>query len=382
MYVKRLIEPKILGSLQNYPVTAVIGPRQSGKSTLVKHLLQHHPNSIALDLERPSDLAQLSDPEWFFIRNKNTLIFLDEIQRKAELFPLIRSLVDDWGGNGHFIITGSATPELLRQSSESLAGRISYHVLRPFVWSEIGSFSSIENYILKGGFPKSTLQPSAELSMDWVQQFIQTFLERDLSFWSGFSTSTMRRLWQMLAHNNGQTVNYSTLGSSLGVSNVTIKNYIDLLESTFMLVSIPPKRSNTGKRLVKAHKIYLSDTGIANALLYLNDFNAISGHPVFGSLWESLVIAQLLAHYPTAMLSYYRTSHGAEVDVVAEIKGKQYSLECKNSMSPRLTKGNHQAFKDLASDKNFVVAPVSNGWALSESIEVLSIENLIRQIDD
>ncbi|MBT4410350.1 MAG: ATP-binding protein [Bacteroidetes bacterium] len=380
MYIQRLIEADIIKSLDHYPVTALIGPRQSGKSTLVKQLLQSHPTAITLDLERPSDLSKLDDAEWFFENTKGTLIFLDEIQRKSELFPLIRSLVDDWGGNGHFIISGSATPELLRQSSESLAGRIKYHTLMPFIWQEINQHCKLEDYLVSGGFPRSILSKHTEQSMDWRQSFIQTYLERDLSFWSGFSTTTMLRLWQMLAHTNGQSINYSRLASALGVSNVTVKNYIDLLESTFMVKTLVPKRANVGKRLVKAQKVYLTDTGIINALLHLPDFNTLTGHPVFGSLWESLVITQLMAHFPLALLSYYRTSNGSEIDVVVEVGGKQFSIECKNSLSPTLTKGNHIAFHDLDSNKNMVVAPVSKGWPLSSEITVVSLEEMLAEI--
>ncbi len=381
MYINRFIEPKVIKSIANYPVTAILGPRQSGKSTLVKHILESIPNAISLDLERPSDLEKLKDAEWFLSAQKGKLIFLDEIQRKKEIFPLIRSLVDEWGGNSHFIITGSATRELLKQSSESLAGRISYYTLMPFIWDEIKTYSSLHDFLVKGGFPKSILQKDEILSLEWRYNFITTFLEKDLAFWSGFSTSTMRRLWQMLAHFNGQTLNYSSLGNSLGISHTTIRNYINLLESTYMIKMLPPFMGNTAKRLVKAPKIYLTDTGIINALLYQDNFEKIAGHPVFGSLWESIVLTHLISHFPKSLLSYYRTSNGAEIDFIMEIKGFTFSIECKNSLSPSITKGNRIAFNDLSSDMNFIVSPISQEWSIKPNINVASLESLVEKIE-
>jgi len=235
MFLPRKIENAVLAALNSNPIVALIGPRQCGKSTLAKHLLENNSNSIYLDLERPSDLQKLTDAEWFLISQKGKLICIDEIQRKPELFPLLRSLVDEWNYNGAFLVLGSASRDLLKQSSESLAGRISYKELSPFLWQELDGKYPIENYYAKGGFPRSILNTDSEESYEWRENFISTFLERDLLQWRGFTPVTMRRLWQMLAHNNGQTVDYSTLARSLEVSAVTIKNYIDLLESTFMV---------------------------------------------------------------------------------------------------------------------------------------------------
>ena len=205
MYIPRIIENNIVSALKNNPVTGIVGPRQCGKSTLAKKILEPYNHVIYLDLERPSDIQKLSDAEWFFSSNKEKLFCIDEIQRKPELFPLIRSLVDEWGMNEKFLILGSASRDLLRQSSESLAGRISYIPLSPFLWQEINQLDNIDTYITKGGFPRSFLQKSKDVSFKWREDFISTFLERDLLQWSGFSTETMRRLWQMLAHTNGQT---------------------------------------------------------------------------------------------------------------------------------------------------------------------------------
>ena len=198
MYISRIIEKQLISTLANNPVTGIIGPRQCGKSTLAKKILEQYKNVIYLDVERPSDLQKLSDAEWFFSSNKDCLFCIDEIQRKPELFPLIRSLVDEWDMNGKFLILGSASRDLLRQSSESLAGRISYIQLSPFLWNELDESDTIEAYINKGGFPRSFLQDNSDFSFKWREDFISSFLERDLLQWSGFSTETMRRLWQML----------------------------------------------------------------------------------------------------------------------------------------------------------------------------------------
>lgn len=377
MYIARNLEPSVMESLEYYPVTAVIGPRQCGKSTLVKHILEQNQNSLYLDLERPSDLSKLDDSEWFLSSQKGKLICIDEIQRSPELFPLLRSLVDEWGGNGRFLILGSASRDLLKQSSETLAGRISYKRLTPFMWSELEGKYSFENYYAQGGFPRSLLKSSIKISLEWREDFISTFLERDLLQWTGFSPQTMRRLWQMLAHRNGQLVNLSVIASSLGVSGPTVRNYIDLLEGTFMVEVLPPYISNLGKRLVKSPKVYISDSGITAALLGLGDFTQLSGHPIFGSLWEQIVLTNLKGHFPNSKFFFYRTTNGAEVDIVMEFRSKVFAIECKSSLSPVLSKGNYNGIADINPTKSFVAAPVKNGWAMAPGIDVVSLDEII-----
>ncbi len=385
MYIPRIIESNIISALNNNPVTGIVGPRQCGKSTLAKKILEQYDHVIYLDMERPSDIQKLSDAEWFLSSNKEKLFCIDEIQRKPELFPLIRSLVDEWGMNQKFLILGSAIPmaigsDLLRQSSESLAGRISYISLSPFLWQEIQKFNSLENYISKGGFPRSFLQKSDEISNKWREDFISTFLERDLLQWSGFSTETMRRLWQMLAHTNGQTINYSVLGKSLGVSNVTIRNYIDLLQATFMLHIVTPYISNSGKRLVKSPKVYISDSGLTASLLQLQNFEQLMGSHVIGSIWEQIVLTNLKGHFPNAQFYFYRTSAGAEMDFVMEYKNNVFAIECKSSKSPSLTKGAFNAIEDINPSFTYVVAPIETGWQNKEKMMVVSLQELISNI--
>jgi predicted AAA+ superfamily ATPase len=384
-YYLRHFEPFIMTSLKNFPVTAITGPRQCGKSTLAKQLIMKKRGKAAsgyvyLDLERPSDLAKLDNAEWFLGAQKGKLICIDEIQRKPELFPLIRSLVDEWNRPGCFLILGSATRDLLKQSSESLAGRISYKRLTPFLWGELGGRHSMEQYFYAGGFPRSVLAANRELSFQWRTDFISTFLERDLLQWKGFTPTAMGRLWRMLAHVNGQTVNYSSLASSLGISSVSVKNYIELLASTYMVEIIPPWFSNLSKRLIKSPKVYIADSGITAALLGLSSFEDLSGHPVFGALWEQIVLVNLRGWFPDAEICYYRTSNGAETDFVINLDGNVYAIECKVSFSPELSKGNYLAFEDISPKHSFVVIPSSEGWPLKRGIDVVSLAELFRRL--
>lgn len=377
MYIKRVLEIKVLESLENNPVTAITGPRQCGKSTLARSVIKNRDNTIFLDLEKPSDLNKLDNAGWFLQSQKDKLIVLDEIQRKPGLFPLIRSLCDEWRQNGRFLILGSASRDLLKQSSESLAGRISYKRLTPFLLSEIDDKYSLNDYISRGGFPRSLLANDDAGSAEWLDDFISTFLERDLLLWAGFSPSTMRRLWQMTAHNNGQTINYTSFGNSLGVSNTTVRNYLDLLAGTFMVDLLPPCHKNFGKRIVKAPKVYLSDTGVTARLLGIKGFDQISGHIVFGSLWESIVLTNIKGQIPEANLSFYRTSNGAEIDIIAETDKGFYAIECKSSLSPKLNKGNRFAIDTIRPDHTFIVAPVEEGWSVDERTDVVSVSELI-----
>jgi predicted AAA+ superfamily ATPase len=219
---------------------------------------------------------------------------------------------------------------------------------------------------------------SNEVSFEWRSDFVVTFLERDLKQWIGFSDVTMRRLWKMLAHNNGQTVNYSSLGKSLTMSNVTIKNYIDLLESTFMIYVLPPYYSNLGKRLIKAPKVFISDSGITSALLGLDSFDELFAHPTFGAIWEQVVLTNLKNNYPKAEFFYYRTSSGSEIDIVMEYQNKVYAIECKATKSPKLSKGTYFAIDDIKPVKTIVVSPVDKGWEMDKNIEVKNLSEIIQ----
>jgi uncharacterized protein len=380
MYINRFIEKEVDSSIETFPVTAILGPRQSGKSTLARHIISKRNNTLFLDLERPSDLNKLTDPEWFLSSNMGKLICIDEIQRRPELFPVIRSLVDEWGGTGHFLILGSASQELIRQGSETLAGRISFHRLTQFTFPETQHLTSLEQYLIKGGFPGSLLKKSINDSLRWRENFITTFIERDLLQWSGISPNTMRRLWQMLAHLNGQVVNYSVLANSLEVSHPTIRNYIDLLGSTFMVEIISPFHSNSGKRIIKAPKVYLNDPGLINVFTGILSYNQLSGHPSIGALWETVVLVHVKANFPFIKIHYYRTSHGAELDFILVFGSKILALECKTSLSPSISKGNYISLEDTRASKLLVVIPARQGWEKTNEIKIVSLEEALNFI--
>jgi predicted AAA+ superfamily ATPase len=377
MYLHRNIEKSVIEAIKNFPVTAIIGPRQCGKSTLAKHILSSVDTDVLyLDLERPSDLQKLENAEWFFSSQKDKLICIDEIQRKPDLFPLIRSLVDEWNKPGCFVVLGSASRDLLRQTSESLAGRIIYKQLTPFLFAEICNNHTVEQYFERGGFPRSLLSKSDSISYEWRQSFISTFLERDLLQWVHFTPITMQRLWQMLAHLNGQTVNYSHLGNVLNISNQTVKNHIDLLESTYMLYVVQPYLANLGKRLVKSPKVYVSDAGIVSTLLGIKSFQELSGHPAFGAIWEQIVLSNIKGLFPDSEIFFYRTTGGAEIDFVVKLNNKIIAVECKASFTPSLSKGNYVAIEDIAPDHTFIVTPSPDCWQMKKGIDVISITNL------
>jgi len=378
MYYHRIIENAVVEAIENFPVTAIIGPRQCGKSTLVKQIILNKDDVLYLDLERPSDLQKLENAEWFLTSQKEKLICIDEIQRRPDLFPLIRSLVDEWNRPNCFVVLGSASRDLLKQSSESLAGRIVYKRLTPFLFSEICNSYTIEEYFERGGFPRSLLNNSNKLSFEWRRNFISTFLERDLLQWVHFTPVTMQRIWQMLAHLNGQTVNYSHLGNALGVSNQTIKNHIDLLESTFMVHLVQPYISNMGKRLVKSPKVYVADAGVAATLLGIGSFQELSGHPSFGAIWEQIILSNIKGTFPDAEIFYYRTTNGAEIDFVIKLDNRTFAVECKASFTPSLSKGNYLAIEDISPEHTFVVTPSPENWSMNKEIDVVSLEKLMQ----
>jgi predicted AAA+ superfamily ATPase len=378
--ITRYLKNECINGIKKNPVTAILGPRQCGKTTLAKEILKHFEDYVYLDLERPSDLAKLENAEWFFQHQQGKLLCMDEIQRKPDIFPLIRSIVDSNGTNKQFLILGSATNELLKQSSESLAGRITYKSLSPFLINEIKTGSTLENLILKGGFPRSFLAKSLKDSFQWREDFITTYLERDIHQWVGNSSISIRRILTMLSHHNGQTINYSAIGNSLSISNVTIRNYIDIMAGTFMLDVVQPLLANSGKRLIKAPKIYFRDSGILTTLLNLDSFNKMCGHPSFGSIWETVVLANLRGNFPKAEINFFRTLHGAELDFVINQNNKSIGIECKTNINPILSKGNYISIQDISPVKTFVIAPVKDAWEHNKNIIVTPLSDAIKSI--
>lgn len=372
--INRNLLPLVEASLASFPAVVLLGPRQAGKTTLAREIANTHAASIYLDLERPSDLAKLTDPELFLSRYAEHLVVLDEIQRQPELFPVLRALIDEQRLPGRFLLLGSASPQLLRQASESLAGRVRFHELAPFDVSEINpTHRQLQDFWLRGGYPLSWLAQSDTASFVWRESFIATHLERDIpSFGIRIPSTTLHRFWQMLAHLHGQLWNASRLAASFGVSAPTVQHYLDILEATYMLRRLPPLHANLGKRLVKSPKVYLRDSGLLHALLSIRNLNDLAGHPIVGASWEGWVleqIAQLLE--PSWQLSFYRTAAGAEMDVVAERGNRKIGFEIKFSSAPTLSKGFWSALSDLQLEQAYIVAPVEKGYPLAANVEVV-----------
>jgi len=379
-YIHRDVTATLSRYLENFPAVAILGPRQCGKSTLAKHITNNFKNSVYLDLERIADRNKLSDPELFFKINSDQLICLDEIQKLPEIFSTLRSVIDENNRNGQFLILGSASRDLIKQSTETLAGRIVYLNLTPFTYNELfhnsqTDFSFLTPYLVKGGFPRSYLAEDLDLSFVWRKSFIETFLQRDLPQ-MGFNIppETAMRLWKMCAHSQAQLLNASRLGESLGYNYQTIKRYLDIFHGTFMLRLLPPFLPNLKKRLVKSSKVYVRDTGIILALLNLKTMDDLLGHPVFGPVWETLVIENILQHYHDWEYGFYRTTHGAEIDLVLQKRDKRIAIECKASTAPKLSKGFYSAMDDLNIDNGFVVAPIDGpAYPVNQKTMVISL---------
>ncbi len=379
-YIGRNIESELTKRLTYFPAVAVLGPRQCGKSTLIKELSKRIENFVYLDLQNDDDVKKLDEPNIFFNFNKDKTICLDEIQNRPELFKILRSVIDSYRRNGRFIILGSASRDLIKQSSESLAGRISYLELTPFLLSEI--FDEVKDplYSLwyKGGFPESVLLEADEQSFKWRESFIRTFLERDIPQ-LGFSipSTVIGRLWKMCAHLHGQTLNNSKLGEAIGVSHHTVKNYIDILSQTFMIRLLPVYHANIGKRIVKSPKFYIRDNGILNSLLSIRNFNELLSHPVFGESWEGLVIENILSELSDWDGYYYRTSKGAEIDLILERGQKKIAVECKASSAPPTSKGFYIAMEDLEIDEAYIIAPVKDEYPIKKNVWVMTLKGFI-----
>lgn len=381
--IKRYLKKQLIESLKEFPAVAILGPRQCGKSTLAKMIINELADVVYIDVEKPSDRIKLSDPEIFFELNRSKLICIDEIQRLPEIFQVLRSEIDIKRSNGRFLILGSASKELIKQSSESLAGRIIYNQLTPFQFNEIEQSNSLHKYWSRGGFPSSLLATSEKSSYTWRNSFIQTFVERDIpQLGFSFPAETIRRLWQMLAHYHGQLLNLSTLGNSLGLSHTTVRNYIDLLSETFMVRVLKPFHTNIGKRLVKSPKVYIRDHGILHTLLQLANFEQILGHPVFGASWEGLVIENLITIADYWTPSFYRTSAGAEIDLILTFGNKTIAIECKATKTPRLTRGFWNAIEDIKPSEIWIVAPIEEEYPLKKDVWVLPLNQAINKLQE
>jgi len=376
----------ILAGLKNlfrtFPAVALLGARQVGKTTLAMEFAKRSaPRVTVFDLEDPAALARLSDPMLAF-QDLEGLIVLDEVQRKPELFPVLRVLIDRNPKRQRYLLLGSASPHLLQQTSESLAGRIAYRELGPLWIEEVGS-NTLPQLWLRGGFPRSFLARSNGLSQEWRQQFIRTFLERDLPQ-LGFSipSTTLHRFWSMLAHYHGQVWNASEFGRSFGLADTTVRRYLDLLTDTFVVRQLKPWASNIGKRQVKAPKIYIADSGLLHTLLGIASQSDLDRHPTIGASWEGFLLEQVLRlmQTPRDACYFWRTHAGAELDLLIQRRGANIGFEFKRTVSPSVTSSMRSAMKDLSLQKLYVVHAGKETYPLAKNIQAVAASSLLRSI--
>jgi len=377
----RLAQKQLVELLDQFPAVVLLGPRQTGKTTLALAERDRRRDALYLDLELPSAQRQLDDPEAFLLRHRNRLVILDEVQRKPDLFAVLRGIIDirrqAGESAGQFLLLGSASGALLKQASESLAGRVAQLELTPFQAREVlaaNGKDDIHSLWARGGFPLSWLASDDAASLRWREVFIATYLERDIpALGPRIPATTLRRLWTMLAHSQGGLLNQSQLAASLAVSGQTVARYIDLLCDLMLVRRLNAWHGNARKRLVRAPKVYVRDSGIVHALLGLTGLDSILAHPVAGTSWEGFAIEQLLAATNDAEASFYRTSHGAEADLVLAFRnGENWVVEIKRASAPTVSKGFHAAAADVGATRKLLIAPVSEPYPIRDGIEVMN----------
>ena len=379
--IERALTNKILRDLEWSPIIGLVGSRQVGKTTLVKHIrtLLSKP-SIYLDLELDEDRYKLEEPQSYLSTHQDKCVIIDEVQIQPELFALLRALTDQKREAGRFILLGSAAPHIVKLNTETLAGRIAYHELHPFSYTEIKHLYDWQTHWLKGGFPNALLAKEFLISRKWMADFVETFIHRDL-LRLGFTISipVLRNMMTMIAHLHGDLLNSSKLGRSLGVTSPTVNKYLELLEGSYLIRRLPPYFANVGKRLTKSPKIYLQDTGLLHYLLRISDMESLRGNPALGSSWEGYVIEQIIREAPEfSEFYFYRTQGGAEVDLLMiTASGKKVFFEIKFSVAPTVSKGFHEAAKDLSPDVKFVIIPQGESYEKSNGIQICSLVELL-----
>jgi len=383
--IKRRIHDKLDESIDHSPAVGLLGPRQVGKTTLALEMGATRP-SLYLDLESPTDRAKLADAGRYLAEHEDKLVILDEVHRAPEIFQILRGLIDQGRrrgkAGGRFLLLGSASVELLKQSGESLAGRISYLELTPFDATEVDG-ERMDRLWIRGGFPASFLAANDRISLDWREDFIRTYLERDVpQFGSRIPAETLRRFWTMLAHHQAGMHNAATLAQGLGVDGKTVARYLDLLVDLLLVRRLSPWHRNVGKRLVKSPKVFVRDSGLVHALLGLGNKEQLLGHPVVGPSWESFVLETLLVLAPRGTeANFYRTAAGAEIDLVLTLPGgKLWAVEIKRSSAPKLERGFHLACADLKPARRFVVYPGDDRFPLDAETEVLGLAELGKRL--
>lgn len=374
MIVRKRALERVRQSIERNPVTAILGPRQCGKTTLARALATTEPCEF-FDLENPVDLRRLSAP-MLALENLSGMVVIDEVQRRPDLFALLRVLVDRGDNRAHFLLLGSASPELVKGTSESLAGRIGFVDLAGFDLWEVG-VERMDALWLRGGFPRSFLAPDDETSVAWRGDFTRTFLERDIpQLGITVPAETLRRFWTMVAHYHGQTWNAAELARSLSTSENTTRRYLDILNGAFMVRVLPPWFENLGKRQVKAPKVYLRDSGLLHSLLHLNGFREVHGHPKLGASWEGFALEQTITALETRDVYYWATHGGAELDLLVHRSGKRYGFEFKHADAPGRSRSMSIATRDLGLEHLWIVYPGTSEYSISDDITVIPVSQL------
>ena len=385
--LSRWILEKLHKTIAQRPVVALLGARQVGKTTLAKTIAQSQ-NSVYLDLEAPEDLLKLSDPTTYLESHSDKLIILDEIQRAPELFTVLRGLIDKSREQGRksaqFLLLGSASIDLLRQSSESLAGRISYLELSGFNALEVGeNKNNLQKLWLRGGFPDSYLAADDDLSMDWLEDLIRTYLERDVPQ-LGFRipANRLRRLWTMLAHLQGEPVNHSKLGGSLEIDAKTVNYYLDILVDLLLVRRLEPWYANVKKRLVKSPRYYIRDSGIQHRLLGINSHDALLSNPVLGKSWEGFVIENIRSVLSSrAEVYFYKTVAGAEIDLVVRLSSTEIlAIEVKYGVAPKISKHFNRTCEQIGASRKYVVYGGNDEFPIGNDVTVISLSKLLSKL--
>jgi predicted AAA+ superfamily ATPase len=377
--IDRLAISGLQKALQKYPVVALVGPRQVGKTTLAKQLIDPA-KSLYLDLERPSDQLRLSDPEFFLEKNADKRIVIDEVQRMLELFPVLRSLVDADRRPGRFLLLGSASDQLLVRSSENLAGRIHFRELHPFQLLETGA-ESRDKLWLRGGYPLSYLAPSDEDAFEWLLDFSRSYVQRELGTAELRTTpQQLEQFLQLLSSVHGQLINYSNLAQATQLSLPTVKNYLQFFEQMFLIRTLQPFHTNQQKRLVKSPKVYIRDSGLLHLLAGIDTLNSLEGDVIKGASWEGFGIQQIVSMLkPTVHPYFYRTAAGAELDLLLVQNNKPVaSFEFKYSNSPHLSKGNTEAIKDFPKIAHYVVTPSNSAGEFRPGVHLISLPDALQ----